>query len=104
MDISALSTTHLALIIACVVIVVGGIAAFFVFRKRKTTRLRAQFGGAEYDRALADGGSRRHAEAGLEERNDRVEALHIRSLAPSDRARFAESWRSIQGRFVDVPG
>ena len=44
------------------------------------------------------------AEAGLEGRNDRVEALHIQPLAPGDRARFAESWRSVQGRFVDSPG
>jgi len=83
---------------------VAGIAGMLVLRKRRTQRLRAQFGGAEYSRALADGGSRRKAEAGLEERTERVEALHIRPLAPSDRARFAESWRRIEGRFVDGPG
>ena len=75
-----------------------------VFRSRRTKRLRAQFGGAEYGRALAKGGSRRHGEAGLEGRNDRIESLHIQPLAPGDRARFAESWRSVQGRFVDSPG
>jgi hypothetical protein len=75
-----------------------------VLRKRRTERLRTQFGGAEYDRALVEGGSRRHGEAGLVGRNDRIESLHIQPLAPGDRARFAESWRSVQGRFVDSPG
>ncbi len=28
---------------------------------------------------------------------------HIRSLAPGDRARFVESWRGVQARFVDGP-
>jgi hypothetical protein len=30
--------------------------------------------------------------------------LHIRPLAPADRARFVESWGRIQARFVDSPG
>jgi len=37
-----------------------------------------QFGGTEYDRALAADGSRRKAEARLDERAERVDALHIR--------------------------
>ena len=61
MNIPALSTTEIAIIIAVAVIVVAGIVGLFVFRNRRTKRLRTQFGGAEYDRALAEGGSRRHA-------------------------------------------
>jgi len=49
-------------------------------------------------------GDRRHAEAVLDRRAERVEALHIRQLAPGDRARFIESWGRIQARFVDSPG
>jgi hypothetical protein len=30
--------------------------------------------------------------------------LHIRPIAPGDRARFVESWSRIQARFVDGPG
>ena len=104
MNIPALSPTELGLIIAFAVLVVAGIALLLVLRKRRTERLRTQFGGAEYDRALVKGGSRRHGEAGLEGRNDRIESLHIQPLAPGDRARFTESWRSLQGRFVDSPG
>ena len=104
MNIPALSTTEIAIVTAVGVVVVASIVGLFVFRNRRTKRLRTQFGGAEYDRALAGGGSRHHAEAKLEGRNDRIESLRIQPLAPGDRARFAESWRSVQGRFVDSPG
>ena len=104
MNITTLSTIELALVIALAVIVVTVIAAWIFSRKRRTKKLRAQFGGAEYARAVEKGGSRRHAEAGLKERTERVESLKIRELAPSDRARFVESWSRIQARFVDGPG
>lgn len=104
MNITTLSTTELALIIALAVIVVTGIAVWLFLRKRRSERLRTQFGGAEYDRALKEGGSRRHAEAGLKERTERVESLSIRPLAQADRVRFVESWRRVQARFVDGPG
>ena len=51
-------------------------------------------------RKAATGGS---AEAGLEERAQRVEGFHVRPLAAGDRARFVESWREVQARFVDGP-
>ena len=103
MNIAALSTTEIALIIALAVILFAGIAAWLFLRKRRTQKLRTQFGGAEYDRTVKEDG-KRHAEAGLKERSDRVESLPIRPLAPGDRARFVESWRRIQARFVDGPG
>lgn len=104
MNITTLSTIELALVIALAVIVVTAIAAWLFFRKRRTKKLRTQFGGAEYDRAVEEGGTRRQAEAGLKERTERVESLKIRALAPGDRARFVESWSRVQARFVDGPG
>src|SRR5512140_1544424 len=104
MNLSEVSTTQIALVIAVVVIVVVGIAIWLFFRKRRTERLRTQFGGAEYTRAVEEGGSRRKAEAVLDERAERVEGLHIRPLSPGDRARFVESWGKVQARFVDSPG
>jgi hypothetical protein len=103
MSIPTLSTTELALIIALVVVFVAGIAAFLFFRKRRTERLRTRFGGAEYARAVEKGGNQRQAEAGLEERAQRVEAFHIRPLSAGDRARFIQSWHGVQTRFVDGP-
>jgi hypothetical protein len=98
-----MSTTQIAVIIALAVIVVVGIATLLFRRKRRTQRLRGKFGGAEYARAVKEGGSRRHAEAGLDKRTERVEAFHVRPLAPGDRARFEDSWRRVQARFVDGP-
>ncbi len=108
MNITTLSARDLAIIVAIATIVVGviivAIVTWLALRKRRTENLRTQFGGAEYDRTLKEEGSRRHAEAGLKERNERVDTLAIRPLAPSDRVRFVESWSRIQARFVDGPG
>jgi hypothetical protein len=104
MNLSALSTTQIAVIIAVVVVLAVGIAVALFVRKRRTQRLRTQFGGAEYARAVEEGGSRKKAEAVLDERAERVERFQIRPLAPADRARFIESWARVQARFVDGPG
>ena len=108
MNITTSSARDLAIIVAGATIVIGvivaAIAAWLALRKRRTENLRTQFGGAEYDRTLKEEGSRRHAEAGLKERNERVESLAIRPLASGDRVRFVESWSRIQARFVDGPG
>ena len=103
MSIETLSTTELVLVIGLAVVLVACIAAFLAYRKRRTERLRSQFGGAEYACAVQKGGNRRHGEARLEERAQRVEAFHIRPLAAADRTRFIESWRGVQARFVDGP-
>jgi hypothetical protein len=103
MRIPAFSTTELGLAIALVVVFVAGLVAFFLHRKRRTARLRTQFGGPEYARAVEQGGNRRHAEAALEERAQRIEGLRIRPLTEGDRARFLASWHDVQARFVDGP-
>jgi hypothetical protein len=104
MNFSAVSTTQIAIVIAVAVIAAAGIAIWFFTRTRRTERLRTQFGGAEYTRAVQEGGSKQKAEAALDQRAERVEGLHIRPLAPGDRVRFVESWGRVQGRFVDGPG
>jgi len=98
-----MSTTAIVAVIAAVVVVVVVIGALLFQRNRRTERLRSKFGGAEYARAVEEGGTRRHAEAGLDERTARVESLHVRELASGDRSRFEDSWRRIQARFVDGP-
>jgi hypothetical protein len=104
MSLSELSTTQITIVIAVAVVLLAGIATWLLIRKRRTKRLRSQFGGGEYTRAVKEGGSRRQAEAALDERAERVERLHIQPLAPSDRARFVEAWSRVQARFVDGPG
>jgi hypothetical protein len=104
MNLSALSTIQIAAIMAIIVVLAAGIAIALFVRKRRTQRLRTQFGGAEYTRAVKEGGSWQKAEAALDDRAERVERFHIRPLAPGDRTRFIESWARVQARFVDGPG
>ena len=99
-----MSPATMFLLIVLAVLVVAGIAALMFFQKRRTERLRTRFGSPEYTRAIEESGSRKIAEAGLNARQERVEALDIRPMSAVDHARFTESWRKTQTRFVDSPG
>ena len=102
MNLAAVSTTQMALVIAVAVAVVAGIAIWLLIRKRRTERLRTRF-GPEYARAVQESGGRRQGEAGLQERERRVEGFAIRQLAPSDRELYLASWRKVQAQFIDDP-
>ncbi len=71
MDLSAITTTNIALAVAVLIIV--GIGIWLFVSKRRTDRLRTQFGSAEYARAVKEGGGQRKAEAvpmfGVEDAN-----------------------------------
>jgi hypothetical protein len=96
--------THTALIsvIAFILGAVFGAAAIYAAQQGRRKRLKEKF-GPEYDRTVAETGSRLEAEAVLEHRQRRVQQLHVRPLSPAERARFVEGWREIQARFVDDP-
>ena len=97
--------TNLEIIVAAVVLVVVVffvIAIYFQRSKSKTAKLRGHF-GSEYDRAVLEHGSSRKAETKLAERETRVEAMKIRELDNSERARFVAEWQTVQSRFVDHP-
>lgn len=103
MDFSDLSNVQWVIIIVGVAFVIAVSASVVVLQRRRTTRLRAQFGASEYDRAMKEGGGRRVAEARLESRADRVEAFHVRALAAEDHDRFVATWERVQAHFVDGP-
>jgi hypothetical protein len=89
--------------IALIVGIAIGVAAIYFVQQRRTQRLKQRF-GPEYERVVMETGDRALAEARLEDRRRRVERLQIRSLTPTERARFQEGWREVQARFVDDPG
>jgi len=93
-------STALAIVIIIAVIAIAFALWMFV-EKRRTQRLRTQF-GSEYDRMVQSSG-RRRAETELERRTKRVEKFQIRKLSAEEQARFAESWRQEQAHFVDDP-
>jgi LPXTG-motif cell wall-anchored protein len=77
-------------------------AAWFFYQKKQSHRLQQRF-GPEYGRTVEELGSQTKAESELKAREKRVERLNILPLAPSDAARFSETWKVLQGRFVDDP-
>jgi hypothetical protein len=104
MNLAGMSSMQIDIAAVIIVIVLASIGAWLFIRKRRTDRLHTQFGGAEYTRAVEEGGSQRKAEAALDERAERVKRLNIHPLTAGDRTRFVDSWARIQARFVDGPG
>jgi hypothetical protein len=88
------------IIVAAVVLLI--VAGILIFRQRTSKHLKQQF-GSEYDRAVAQHGDARRAEAVLINREKRVEKFALKPLTPTDRQRYAEDWAAIQRRFVDDP-
>jgi len=78
------------------------VLALFASRRRRSHKLREQF-GPEYDRTVAEAGDRKEAESRLQERTARRQRLDVVPLDPADRDRYVEAWRQTQARFVDEP-
>ena len=84
------------------VAVVIAVAAYLVYRQRRTAALRDHFGD-EYDRTVESVGGRSKAEAALQEREERVSRLDIRPLDERERVEFSREWRNVKAVFVDSP-
>lgn len=78
------------------------IAVWLLMRRRKTAALRARF-GPEYDRLLQSAEKPAEAERELLERQRRVESFSLRPLSRDEADQYAQSWRTVQARFVDDP-
>lgn len=90
------------ILVIVVAVVIVGFIAWWAGSRRRSTRLRDQF-GAEYDRTVESTGRRSDAEKELESRQDRVKSLDIRPLDEAERDRFRERWLIVQALFVDGP-
>lgn len=90
------------ILIGVAVLVLIALAAWFIYKKKQSRRLQERF-GPEYGRSVDDLGSRTKAESELKAREKRVERLNIVPLAPSEAARFSQTWKDLQGHFVDNP-
>jgi hypothetical protein len=94
--------TWVWILIAIVAIAVVTVAAWISMRKRRTARLKEQF-GPEYDRTVQGTDDRAAAESELISRQQRLEVVDIRPVTGEVRERYAEEWRAVQARFVDEP-
>jgi hypothetical protein len=91
--------TWLIVVLVVVVLVVIGALAMTQMRSRS---LKQRF-GPEYDRLVEEEGDRRRAEAELNERVKRRDALAIEDLDPDALQAYTDEWRAVQERFIDDP-
>ena len=89
-------------LIAVLVLVVIGIAAWSMTRSRRSARLREHF-GPEYERTVGEMGEQRSAEAELVAREKNRKKLDIVELSPQARDEHAATWQKVQAEFVDAP-
>ncbi|WP_250035739.1 hypothetical protein [Paractinoplanes maris] len=92
-----------ALIILVIVILVVVIAAILVgVRAMRRKQLQNTF-GPEYDRVVADSGSRTEAEKELREREKKHASLELKPLSAEAQATYSANWEELQIQFVDDP-
>ena len=95
-------TMEIVTAVAVVAVVLAGVG-YFVYRPRQAgLGLKERF-GPEYDRVVAETGSRKRAEERLLGRQKRVSAYGIRALTDEDRTRFTQLWQNVQAEFVENP-
>jgi len=106
MNLSAITPTQVAIGIAVILLVVLAVVIDLATRKRRKETFRT-LGSNKVVRPPNQSPSVPQTEVlpiAQAARAERVEVMHIRQLAPSDRARFVDSWTRVQARFVDGPG
>jgi hypothetical protein len=89
-------------IVLIVVILVVIAAIVYGVQAGRRKKLQSTF-GPEYDRAVADTGSRTEAEKELRERERRHSELELKPLSPESQAKYAADWEEVQIQFVDNP-
>ena len=95
-------TLIIVIVVAVAIIVALVVAGYQMARRRRTERLRQQY-GPEYDRAIEQADSQRAAESELRDRAKRHDELELRTLDSSERADFERRWSDVQAQFVDDP-
>ena len=90
-------------IAALVLIVIAGlVVALPASRRRRTDRLKQQF-GPEYDRTVAEAGEQQAAEKELVARERKRRKLDIRPLTRDALQAYSDRWHEVQTAFVDSP-
>ncbi|GCE41757.1 MULTISPECIES: hypothetical protein [Rhodococcus] len=85
-----------------VIAVLAIIASRSISSRKRTERLKGRF-GPEYERTVGEVGDQSAAEKELAARERKREKLDIVPLPPEARAKYADSWRTVQIEFVDNP-
>jgi hypothetical protein len=89
-------------LLAVILLVVGGLVGMALSRAQRTRRLKERF-GPEYERMVSETGDKRQAEEELDARLAHVNTLNIRPLTAEEVNRYALEWQKTQTEFVDEP-
>ena len=90
------------IILAVILLIVGGLVGMAFSRAQRTRRLKERF-GPEYERMMNEKGDKRQAEDELDSRLAHVDTLNIRPLTAEEVNRFELEWQKTQTEFVDEP-
>jgi hypothetical protein len=93
----------IAVIVLIIVILVVIAAIVVTFQSSRRKKLQNTF-GPEYDRVVADSGSRSDGEKELRERERRHAELELKPLSAESQERYSTAWEEVQIEFVDNPG
>jgi hypothetical protein len=92
----------IVVIILVVVVLVVIAAIVYGVRASRRKQLQSTF-GPEYDRVVADTGSRADGEKELREREKRHAELTLKPLSAESKAAYSTAWEEVQIDFVDNP-
>jgi hypothetical protein len=92
----------IAVIILIIVILVVIAAVVLAVQSSRRKKLQNTF-GPEYDRVVADSGSRSDGEKELRERERRHAELELKPLSAESQAEYSTAWEEVQIEFVDNP-
>ena len=92
-------TATIILIVVLLVVIAAVVYGVQVMRRKQ---LQNTF-GPEYDRAVADTGSRTEAEKELREREKRHASFELKPLSTEAQGTYAANWEEVQIQFVDSP-
>ncbi len=98
-----MNATYLIIAVVVILLIMGILLAFGFSRRQRAKRLQNKF-GPEYDRTVENAGDEKKALAELDQRQKRIESLHIQPLPVGERERYLEQWKAVQAKFVDQPG
>jgi hypothetical protein len=92
----------IVVIILIILVLVVIAAIVYGVRASRRKQLQNTF-GPEYDRVVADTGSRSEGEKELREREKRHAELELKPLSAESRATYSAAWEEVQIDFVDHP-
>jgi hypothetical protein len=98
-----MNNTYLIIAVVLVVVVIGFVLGPIFARRRRSQKLRDQF-GSEYEHTVLTMGDKHKAQDELEDRKKHVKTLDIHPLTASEHERYLADWTAVQSKFVDEPG